>query len=129
MYCKTLLSQAFIAVLFCALGFCPPDARACKSDDGDGTFKTPLLDADYPYPDIIRMPNDFHTVFTTLMNSPGINMVHSKDLANWETVSLCPTNCRQQHVSLSIPAATLSTFHCLLKSSASEHTRSQAKHN
>ena len=51
-----------------------------------------MLYADYPDPDIIRVTNDFYMVSTTFVDSPGINVLHSKDLVNWEIVSHCATN-------------------------------------
>lgn len=69
-------------------------ASAWQSDNGDGTFKNPVLYADYPAPDIIRVTNDFYMVSTMFMDSPGINVLHSKDLVNWEVVSHRATNRR-----------------------------------
>jgi beta-xylosidase len=69
------------------LGLCVPNARAWQSDYGDGTYRNPPLYADYPDPDIIRVGDDFYMVSTTFVDSPGINVLRSKDLVNWEIVS------------------------------------------
>src|SRR5512143_1533161 len=66
---------------------CATAAQARQSDNGDGTFTNPPLYADYPDPDIIRVGSDFYMVSTTFVNSPGINVLHSQDLVNWEIVS------------------------------------------
>ncbi|WP_165234139.1 family 43 glycosylhydrolase [Aquisphaera insulae] len=55
-------------------------------DNGDGTYTNPPLHADYPDPDIIRVGADFYFASTTFANSPGLVLLHSKDLVNWETV-------------------------------------------
>jgi xylan 1,4-beta-xylosidase len=55
-------------------------------DNGDGTFTNPPLYADYPDPDIIRVGDDFYMVSTTFVNSPGLAILHSKDLVNWTTI-------------------------------------------
>jgi len=80
------------AVIVCVLGVLIPGVPAWQSDNGDGTFSNPPLCADYPDPDIIRVTNDFYMVSTTFADSPGINVLHSKDLVNWEIVSHCATN-------------------------------------
>ncbi len=74
------------------LGFCLSSAEAWQADNGDGTFKNPVLYADYPDPDIIRVSNDFYMVSTTFVDSPGITVLHAKDLVNWEIVSHCAAN-------------------------------------
>jgi len=61
--------------------------RAWVSDNGDGTYTNPPLNADYPDPDIIRVGEDFYFASTTFVNVPGLTILHSKDLVNWEIVS------------------------------------------
>jgi len=58
--------------------------HAWQSDNGDGTFTNPPLYADYPDPDIIRVGDDFYFSSTTFVNVPGVTILHSKDLVNWE---------------------------------------------
>ncbi|MGC9943774.1 MAG: glycoside hydrolase 43 family protein [Verrucomicrobiota bacterium] len=79
--------KANIVVVVCALLFCLADAFAWQSDNGDGTFTNPPLYADYPDPDIIRVGGDFYFVTTTFVNAPGITILHSEDLVNWEIIS------------------------------------------
>src|SRR3954463_15028352 len=59
---------------------------ALAQDNGDGMYTNPPLYADYPDPDIIRVGEDFYFASTTFANSPGLVLLHSKDLVNWETV-------------------------------------------
>ncbi|MDQ8184331.1 family 43 glycosylhydrolase [Pelagicoccus sp. SDUM812002] len=61
-----------------------PALLAWQSDNGDGTFTNPVLYADYPDPDIIRAGDDFYMVSTTFVDSPGIRILRSQDLVNWE---------------------------------------------
>lgn len=63
------------------------DALARQSDNGDGTCTNPPLSTDYPDPDIIRVDNDFSLVTTTFVNTPGLTILHSQDLVNWEIAS------------------------------------------
>lgn len=57
------------------------------ADNGDGTFTNPPLHADYPDPDVIRVGEDFYFITTTFANVPGLRLLHSKDLVNWEIIS------------------------------------------
>jgi endoglucanase len=90
MTCESAIFKLGVALVFCSLGV--HSAQAWQSDNGDGTFKAPVLYADYPDPDIIRVTNDFYMVSTTFVDNPGINVLHSKDLVNWEIASHVATN-------------------------------------
>lgn len=73
-----------LALLLCAASLALPPLRAWQADNRDGTFNNPPLNADYPDPDIVRVGDDFYFVTTTFVNSPGLRLLHSKDLVHWE---------------------------------------------
>jgi len=50
------------------------------------TVKNPMLWADVPDPDVIRVGDTFYMVSTTMHLMPGAPIMKSKDLENWETV-------------------------------------------
>ena len=50
-------------------------------------FCNPMLWADVPDPDVIRVGDDYWLVSTTMHLMPGAPVMHSKDLVNWKTVS------------------------------------------
>lgn len=54
---------------------------------GGNVFHNPVLWADVPDPDVIRVGSDYYMVSTTMHLMPGAPIMHSKDLVNWETVS------------------------------------------
>ena len=54
------------------------------SDQGNGTYKNPVIFADFPDPDVIRVGDTYYMVSTTMVNFPGATIVKSKDLVNWE---------------------------------------------
>jgi beta-xylosidase len=56
------------------------------SDQGDGTFKNPVLFADYSDPDVIRVGEDFYMTASSFNCSPGLPILHSKDLVNWTII-------------------------------------------
>ena len=60
---------------------------AQSSDNGDGTFTNPVLWADVPDPDVIRVGDDYYMVSTTMHLMPGAPIMHSKDLVNWEIIN------------------------------------------
>ncbi|MBO9707920.1 MAG: glycoside hydrolase 43 family protein [Caulobacter sp.] len=78
-------SSIFLAM---ALGLaCAPaggHAQVWRADSGQGTYHNPPLYADYPDPDIIRVGEDFYFASTTFVNAPGLTILHSKDLVNWD---------------------------------------------
>jgi beta-xylosidase len=57
-----------------------------QADRGDGTYINPVLYADYSDPDAIRVGGDFYLVSSSFNAVPGIPLLHSKDLVNWNLV-------------------------------------------
>lgn len=57
------------------------------SDNGDGTYTNPILQADYSDPDVIRVGDDFYMTASSFNSSPGLPILHSKDLVNWQIVN------------------------------------------
>lgn len=52
-------------------------------DLGDGTYANPVLPADFSDLDAIRVGKDFYAISSTFQYSPGVVVLHSKDLVNW----------------------------------------------
>ncbi|AZT91394.1 carbohydrate-binding protein [Caldicellulosiruptor changbaiensis] len=46
----------------------------------------PIILADIPDPDIIRVGNDYYMVSTTMHMTPGVPIMHSTDLVNWRII-------------------------------------------
>ncbi|NHN29496.1 glycoside hydrolase family 43 protein [Paenibacillus agricola] len=57
------------------------------ADLGDGTFQNPILYADYSDLDVIRVGSDFFMVASSFAHTPGLPILHSKDLVNWTIVN------------------------------------------
>lgn len=53
-------------------------------DQGDGTYLNPIIPSDYSDIDCIRVGNDYYAISSTFQFSPGMTLLHSKDLVNWE---------------------------------------------
>lgn len=58
--------------------------RVRYSDQGDGTYINPIINADFPDPDVIRVCNAFYMLTTTFHHLPGATLLKSYDLVNWE---------------------------------------------
>jgi len=59
------------------------------ADNGNGTFTNPLFYDEFSDPDIIRVGDDYYLAGTTMHSVPGLVILHSKDLVNWENISYC----------------------------------------
>jgi beta-xylosidase len=57
------------------------------ADNGDGTYKNPILHADYSDPDAIRVGDDYYMTASSFNSMPGLPILHSKDLVNWKLVN------------------------------------------
>ena len=55
-------------------------------DNGNGTYKNPILNADYSDPDAIRVGDDFYLVSSSFEDVPALPILHSKDLVNWSII-------------------------------------------
>ena len=57
-------------------------------DNGDGTYTNPVINADYSDPDVCVGPSgeDYYMTASSFQCSPGLPILHSKDLVNWEIV-------------------------------------------
>ncbi|MFV8341241.1 glycoside hydrolase 43 family protein [Flavobacterium sp. XS2P39] len=63
------------------------NASVWVSDTGDGTYKNPILHADYSDPDVVRVGDDYYMTSSSFNCIPGLPILHSKDLVNWELIN------------------------------------------
>jgi len=57
-----------------------------NSDDQQHTFENPILWADVPDPDVIRVGDVYYMSSTTMHMNPGVPIMKSEDLLHWEIV-------------------------------------------
>lgn len=55
-------------------------------DLGNGSYKNPVIDADYSDPDAIRVGDNYYLVSSSFDAVPGLPVLHSKDLVNWTII-------------------------------------------
>ena len=63
--------------------------RSWTADNGNGTYTNPLFYDEFSDPDILRVGDDYYLAGTTMHTVPGLVILHSRDLVNWENISYC----------------------------------------
>jgi beta-xylosidase len=84
------MKQAFtILGLILSLNLFPQKPYVSKvwvADNGDGTYKNPIINADYSDPDAIRVGDNFYLISSSFEDVPGLPILQSKDLVNWTII-------------------------------------------
>lgn len=57
------------------------------SDEGNGMYRNPVLHADYSDPDVCVVGEDYFLTASSFNCTPGLPVLHSKDLVNWKIVN------------------------------------------
>ena len=50
-------------------------------------YENPVLLSDYSDPDVIRVGDDFYMVASSFNHVPGVPVLHSKNLVEWEIIN------------------------------------------
>jgi beta-xylosidase len=61
-------------------------SKVWVADQGNGTYKNPVINADYSDPDAVRVGEDFYLIASSFDAVPGLPILHSKDLVNWKII-------------------------------------------
>jgi beta-xylosidase len=77
-----------ITLAACVLCGEAPAAQAVGSwgDQGDGTYRNPVLNADFPDTDVVEHDGTFYMISSKQHMSPGMVILASKDLVNWSLI-------------------------------------------
>src|SRR5215216_6044698 len=81
---KIILTIVFLIFFFNL--FAQYKSKVWIADNGDGTYKNPILHADYSDPDAIRVGDNFYLVSSSFEDVPGLPILQSKDLVNWTII-------------------------------------------
>ena len=76
--------KVIFTVLFISSIILSQNAYSWQPDNGNGTFTNPLFYDEFSDPDLIRVDDDYYLTGTTMHCMPGLPILHSKDLVNWE---------------------------------------------
>lgn len=85
----------FYSILFSLLSTTLVFAQANKpyvsevwvADNGDGTYKNPIIYADYSDPDVVRVGDDYYMTASSFNSAPALPILHSKDMVNWKLIN------------------------------------------
>ena len=69
-------------------------SQVWSPDNGDGTYTNPVINADYSDPDVCVGPSgeDYYMTASSFQCTPGLPILHSKDLVNWQIVGYALKN-------------------------------------
>jgi len=81
------MKRIFMIFVFIACSANSVKAQSWTADNGNGTFTNPLFYDEFTDPDVIRVENDFYMVGSSMHSMPGLPLLKSKDLVNWEFVA------------------------------------------
>lgn len=62
-------------------------SKVWVADTGNGSYKNPILHADYSDPDVCRVDNDYYMTASSFNCIPGLPILHSNDLVNWKLIN------------------------------------------
>ena len=62
-------------------------SKVWVADLGDGMYQNPIIHADYSDPDVCAVGDDFYMTASSFGCTPGLPILHSKDLVNWQIVN------------------------------------------
>ena len=83
------MKRFILLLLTSTFFFLPSSAQSWTADNGNGTYTNPLFYDEFSDPDILRVGDDYYLAGTTMHSVPGLVILHSRDLVNWENISYC----------------------------------------
>ena len=83
------MRRLLIGLFMLHLSLLTSSAQSWTADNGNGTYTNPLFYDEFSDPDILRVGDDYYLAGTTMHAVPGLVILHSKDLVNWENISYC----------------------------------------
>ena len=88
---KLILLALFLPQMACAQNY---RSQVWSPDNGDGTYTNPVINADYSDPDVCvgASGEDYYLTASSFQCVPGLPILHSKDLVNWEIVNYALTS-------------------------------------
>ena len=79
----------FLAVALPLMASAQYKSEVWSPDNGDGTYTNPVINADYSDPDVCvgASGEDYYLTASSFQCIPGLPILHSKDLVNWEIIN------------------------------------------
>src|SRR5438270_14053959 len=82
-----MIRLSLILAAFTVLSHAADLPKSWAADNGNGTYSNPLFYDEFSDPDMIRVGDDYYLTGTTMHTMPGLPILHSRDLVNWDFVS------------------------------------------
>ena len=88
------MRQILVAGVLAGLSFAAAAQQPSMSWNPDrGThYVNPVINADYSDPDVCRVGDDFYMTSSSFACFPGLQILHSTDLVNWEIIGAALTD-------------------------------------
>ncbi len=77
---------AFVLFPAVAVAFAHAEQTGSWGDQGNGTYRNPILNADYPDVDIEKLGDKWYMITSTMHYAPGMTILESGDLVNWRII-------------------------------------------
>ena len=79
----------FLAAVLPLMASAQYKSEVWSPDNGDGTYTNPVINADYSDPDVCvgASGEDYYLTASSFQCIPGLPILHSKDLVNWEIIN------------------------------------------
>ena len=78
--------RTILSIIIAWATCCMAQAQLDWGDQGNGTYKNPVLNADYSDPDVIRVGQKYYMVASDF-HLIGMQVLESSDMVNWQIVS------------------------------------------
>ena len=91
---KSLVYTVLTAITIASAGSpaCAQSISGCWNPDKGDHYVNPVINADYSDPDVCRVGNDFYMTSSSFCCFPGLQILHSTDLVNWELIGAALTD-------------------------------------
>ena len=85
---KYHLAASITLILLCNAVHAGSDRKPSEvwNPDKGSQYVNPVLNADYSDPDVCRVGEDFYLTSSSFGCMPGLQILHSTDLVNWEII-------------------------------------------
>ena len=83
---RTIFSVCLLLLATMAMAQQDYRSEVWSPDNGDGTYTNPVINADYSDPDVCVAGDDYYLTASSFQCIPGLPVLHSKDLVNWEII-------------------------------------------
>ena len=91
----------YLSILMATIAQAQSISKVWVADNGDGTYKNPVLHADYSDPDAVRVGEYFYMTASSFEDVPGLPILRSKDLVNWTLIGHALTRLQpEDHFSI-----------------------------